>query len=210
MGFSEESDILNSTLANSTYYGLSIICNFHNSYIELCLKYPDAVNMNQIIRPDYHYFNGLNDYYKSKFLYNHINKNTNKLILDVYIIDNNYYINEEYILKILVDPKIQIYLTKNINFPEIYIHRHNINEMIYKTFDNTKYYILCSNQRLEQYNYFFKINYIKYKTSALQIIELTNSFTDIIDDLQDQISTLKMQVKDHNPFYYLGKHLYNK
>lgn len=216
MGFSEECDSLNASINNNTICDLSSIYNYHKSYIALCLKYPDSINTtHEIIRTKEFYFTCQNDFYKSKFIYEHINKTNNKIILDIYIINNQYYISEQCLLKLLADPKISNYLcvVNKINsyFPEIYIHQHNFNDIEYKIYNSEKYYYICNKQRYEQMKMFLEINYINYETNDQKILNLTNSFVDIVNDLQDQINSLKLQVENlkNNSFHNLGKHLYN-
>lgn len=217
MNYCRESEELSRKYAN--LFELSSIYDHHNEYVNLCLKYPNDVNMSNIVRPDTHYFNGgCNDYQKSRFVCDHINKSTNKLVLELYIIDNNYFITEEYVFKILVDHKIRHYLCNifkvNSHFPELYIDEHTIRNLKCKQFDNSSYYhINTDGNYLNRYKSMFEVKIINHKKHDQQIIELTNSFVDMIDDLQNQICSLKAQVNDlktNNTFHNLGISLYNK
>jgi hypothetical protein len=175
MGFSEECNMLNNAFTNNnTIFDFTSIYNFHKSIYDLCLKYPCSVNTNEIIQKESYYFTGSTNFHKSKFIYHHINKLTNKFILDVYIINNQYYINEEYILKILIDPKIQNYqniILKTHFVPQLNTNQHCLLENITCTFSDKKYYYI-GNAPPDNLKINVEINYINFKTYKDEINEL--------------------------------------
>ena len=118
INFSKDTDLLNSTYCSNDSTNLSTIYNYHKTYTELCLKYNR--NLNKVFWQNDYYLSSqsaYNNYHKSIYIINHISVNLNKLILDIYIIEDNYFISEDYILNILGDTYIQNYLTRvyNIN-----------------------------------------------------------------------------------------------
>ena len=199
INFSKDTDLLNSTYCSNDSTNLSTIYNYHKTYTELCLKYNR--NLNKVFWQNDYYLSSqsaYNNYHKSIYIINHISVNLNKLILDIYIIEDNYFISEDYILNILGDTYIQNYLTRvyNINcyFTNLYISSHNFKELIWKTYDSKNYAYFCSKDGLNRYKNIFNFNFINYKTNIQRINELEIINENKIKDLEKEI--IKLQNKE--------------